>query len=425
MPRKGATFLQVTATLTPTFFWVSPPGRTLLELTTELARASDFDLPATALRLKKLDLEHPTETVNTALDIVAARHKAAPRLGPKAAELLMTTRSVEQASRPEIAARHASRFRDVPRLLEVGTGAGFDTAALAGAATSVVSLEPDPVLADMARHNLTTRGIANVTVITTSLEEYLTRSDRTPFDAVFADPSRRDEAGGRIKAGSDYRPPLNLVMSLECPGLCGIKVSPAINLDLPTGWTREFIGYGGECLEQTAWRGLGGPAVTVHLADHVSTWHPAPDTPPIDYVPPAVPLTGFLLDPHPALTRSGELESFYAAHGIAALDPACGYGVTSSTPSDSPFYRRFRIIESAPYRPRELAARLAELGWASRTEIKKRGVDEDPDEVRKMLKLKKTTHARDPYGVVLLARRGDTTVAILAERISASGDRAV
>jgi len=417
--------LRVTAAPSPTFFWVSPPGRALLERTTEFARASDFDLAQTALRLKKLRLDHPTETINTALDIVAARHKAGPRLGPEAAGLLMTTRSVEQASRPEIAARHAARFRGVSRLLEIGTGAGFDTAALAGAATSVVSLEPDPVLAEMARHNLATRGIANVTVITTTLEEYLALADRAPFDAVFADPSRRDDGGARMKTGSDYRPPLNLVMSLGCSGPCGIKVSPAINLDLPAGWTREFIGFGAECLEQTAWRGLGDPAVTVHLADHKHTWSPAPNTPPVNYTPPDAPLTGFLVDPHPALSRSGELESFYAAHGIAALDPACGYGIARSAPSTSPFYRAFRIIESAPYRPRELAGRLAGLGWTSRTEIKKRGVDEDPDEVRKMLRLKKTASARDPYGVVLLARRGDTTVAILAERIGASGDGAV
>jgi protein-L-isoaspartate(D-aspartate) O-methyltransferase len=68
------------------------------------------------------------------------------------------------------------------RVLEVGTGYGFQTALLAQLSTSVYSVERFPDVAETARDNLTRHGVANVEVVvgdgTIGLPEH------APYDAI-------------------------------------------------------------------------------------------------------------------------------------------------------------------------------------------------------------------------------------------------
>ena len=59
----------------------------------------------------------------------------------------------------------ALRLRGNERVLEVGTGFGFQTAILATLAAEVISIERFADLADRARRNLRTAGIENATVL--------------------------------------------------------------------------------------------------------------------------------------------------------------------------------------------------------------------------------------------------------------------
>ncbi|HEV7935586.1 MAG TPA: protein-L-isoaspartate(D-aspartate) O-methyltransferase [Actinomadura sp.] len=68
------------------------------------------------------------------------------------------------------------------RVLEVGTGYGYQTALLARLAEHVVSVELWAELAERARRNLTSEGIRNVTVVTGDGTEGAAGS--APFDAV-------------------------------------------------------------------------------------------------------------------------------------------------------------------------------------------------------------------------------------------------
>jgi len=54
--------------------------------------------------------------------------------------------------------------RSTDSVLEVGTGSGYMAALLAAQAEYVFTVEIDPVLAEMARHNLRLAGVANVSV---------------------------------------------------------------------------------------------------------------------------------------------------------------------------------------------------------------------------------------------------------------------
>ena len=70
-------------------------------------------------------------------------------------------------TQPSLIARMvaALKLRGSERVLEVGTGLGFQTAILARLAGRVVSVERFPDLAAQARANLTAAGVAGVTVV--------------------------------------------------------------------------------------------------------------------------------------------------------------------------------------------------------------------------------------------------------------------
>jgi protein-L-isoaspartate(D-aspartate) O-methyltransferase len=55
-------------------------------------------------------------------------------------------------------------------VLDVGAGTGYSTAVLAAVAHEVTALESDPILADIARRNLTELGIANVRLVDAPLD---------------------------------------------------------------------------------------------------------------------------------------------------------------------------------------------------------------------------------------------------------------
>jgi protein-L-isoaspartate(D-aspartate) O-methyltransferase len=68
------------------------------------------------------------------------------------------------------------------RVLEVGTGYGWQTALLAQLAGEVWSVERWPDLAETARENLSRHGVENVTVVVGDGSEGVV--DRAPFDAI-------------------------------------------------------------------------------------------------------------------------------------------------------------------------------------------------------------------------------------------------
>jgi protein-L-isoaspartate(D-aspartate) O-methyltransferase len=68
------------------------------------------------------------------------------------------------------------------RVLEVGSGHGFQTALLATLAREVWSIERFPDLAETARENLRRRAIANATVVVADGTRGL--PDHAPFDAI-------------------------------------------------------------------------------------------------------------------------------------------------------------------------------------------------------------------------------------------------
>lgn len=90
----------------------------------------------------------------------------------------------QTTSQPSLIARMVEAAAPGPgdRVLEVGTGYGFQTALLALLAKEVVSIDRYPALAEGARANLERAGIANVEVhVGDGWEGW---PDKAPFDAI-------------------------------------------------------------------------------------------------------------------------------------------------------------------------------------------------------------------------------------------------
>jgi protein-L-isoaspartate(D-aspartate) O-methyltransferase len=87
-------------------------------------------------------------------------------------------------SQPYVVAYMTERLEVDPghRVLEVGTGSGYQAAILSRLAREVVSIERYRTLADTARQRLKTLGYSNVTVI--AGDGFAGAPDRAPFDRI-------------------------------------------------------------------------------------------------------------------------------------------------------------------------------------------------------------------------------------------------
>jgi protein-L-isoaspartate(D-aspartate) O-methyltransferase len=135
------------------------------------------------------------------------------------------------------------------KLLEVGTGSGYQAALLSQLATEVVSVERVPELAEQAGHVLAELGYANVSVHTAG--ETLGWPDNAPYDAIIvtaAAPRVPQELmeqlvmGGRmvIPIGSrDLQELVRVVKSPEGPALTNLGPCRFVPLLGPGAWAED------------------------------------------------------------------------------------------------------------------------------------------------------------------------------------------
>jgi protein-L-isoaspartate(D-aspartate) O-methyltransferase len=99
------------------------------------------------------------------------------------------------------------------RVLEIGTGSGYQAAVLSGLAKEVFTIEIIAPLADRARETLTSLGLRNVEVRTGN--GYLGWPEQAPFDRIM------------VTAAPDEVPPV-LIQQLKVGGLMAIPVGRTI-----------------------------------------------------------------------------------------------------------------------------------------------------------------------------------------------------
>src|SRR6476646_32094 len=161
-----------------------------LGLTEEvMAAAMTEDDPSSLAAASRLRSRFAPELAATALNQAQLRRLATSKFGSAAADLWFTRDGLEQATRPEVADRHARRLVEAGahRVVDLGCGIGSDALAFCRAGLDVVAVEIDPQTASVAAANLAGRAevvCADAAEVAAGL--------LAGGAAVFCDPARRD-----------------------------------------------------------------------------------------------------------------------------------------------------------------------------------------------------------------------------------------
>ena len=340
--------------------------------------------------LTRLRAEVGTDLAGPAWGIARQRRKARSTFGADADRLLFTSDTLEQAGRPELAARRAARLLagGADSVADLGCAAGTDTIALARAGARVLAVDVDPVARELTALNVEALGVADdVWVVAGDAVELVAAArggEVAGCGAAVLDPARR--AGGRRLLDPDrWSPPWSTVTALLAKVPTSVvKVAPGLDHDrVPEGVEAEWVSVGGSIVEALLW----GPAVT-------TTWRRASVvrggvvhelTADADPGPaPAGPVRGWLHEPDPAVIRSGLVSLVAADLGANLVDPTIAY-LTSDARADSPWVSSYRVAEVLPFNLKKLKALLRERG-IGRVTVKKRGSAIEPEALTHQLR---------------------------------------
>ena len=361
-------------------------GRELLELAAGLDWSRSAVVSSTAA-VRRADAGHAA----AAIDVVTARARARGRIRG-AEQMLLTDEAVQQATAWPVAALRAARLsgRDVH---DVTCSVGAELAELVRTAGRVIGSDLDPVRARMAAHNVPDALVC--------VADALAPPSR---DAVLvADPARR--AGGRrIHDPAQLSPPLPDLLAVAADRDHVIKCAPGLDTSvLDHAGEVELVSLDGSVREACLWSpglsagvrrratvartaapGVPGPwgpprltadGVAVHVEevtdgddDEVDA-HPEPER--------------FIVDPDGAVVRAGLVRHWARRHGLRQLDPRIAH---LTGPRIPPGHSGFEVLESCRLDRKQLRRALRARDCGS-LEILVRGVDTDPDALRRSLSL--------------------------------------
>ena len=344
-----------------------------------------------------------TDLVAAALTQSRLRAKGREKFGDFAAGMLFTADGLEQATRLEIAARHAQRFRGagIRQVFDLGCGIGADAMAIAGLDLKVTAVDADEVTAILAGVNLRHWPGALVSVGTAEGTQ-LPTGEGARHTGAWLDPARRTpgvtDARGRTRRvfrldaiSPSWATVQSIARSLPATGA---KLSPSFpHAAVPAGTEAQWTSLAGEVLECAIWWGplvnrAGRSALVIGSKGRSWTVREADAGPSGGAAPVASSLAqvgAWLYEPDRAVIRAGLTGALTSAVDGVELDSGVGY-VTSDRCVDVGYARRFTVTESMPLNVKALRAWLRDRD-VGRVTIKKRGVTLDADGLRRQLRL--------------------------------------
>ncbi|MDR8019877.1 THUMP-like domain-containing protein [Nesterenkonia aerolata] len=461
----------------------SPPSLLAPVLTTQgwelLASLPSYDADESFTLNQRLRRQgHPAETVAAALTQSRLRAAAATKFGQFAARMLFTEDGLQQATRLDVAARHARRFHraGITTLADLGCGIGGDALAAAASGLQVIAVESDETTAAAATINLSPFPEAQVCHGTA--EEFLTEElprafpdpspgaspEASPAEpsepaaelGLWLDPARRDPHAARSADGAAHRlsdpetfsPPLSLAQDLAAAGHpVGVKLGPGIaHEQIPRDCEAEWVSIDGDVVEVALWFGTltrpgvrraatvlrqGQPAVELTSSTDFSpqesgSAEPDPANPHLrgtDPTPASAPsgpdgLHGILWEPDGAVIRAGLVADCAELFGGWLLDRHIAYFCTTedtqAPPEAQGLARGYRILETMAFNVKTLKRWAAEQE-VTRVEIKKRGVDITPERLRQQILPPRRRGAQARAATLVVTRVADQRIVAVVE----------
>jgi hypothetical protein len=218
---------------------------------------------------------------------------------------------------------------------------------------------------------------------------------------VLADPARRG-AGRRRFEPRDYIPPLDGLIDVFRDRDSVVKCAPGIDFAEieRLGFTGEIevTSLDGSVREACLWSSGLAEAGVHRRATMLNGPEQITDAEADDC--PVAAAGRWIIDPDGAVVRAGLVRHYAARHGLWQLDPEIAYLSGDQLPDG---VRGFEVLDEVGFSEKRLRQALSAHD-AGAVEILVRGVDIDPDALRKRLKLRGSTAAS-----VVIARIGSGT----------------
>ncbi|MEN9693172.1 MAG: hypothetical protein RLZZ330_816 [Actinomycetota bacterium] len=337
---------------------------------------------------------------------------------------LLTRDGIEQATHPLVRTWRSEKAASLgaSSIADIGCGLGFESDSFQEAGLGVIAVERDTEAHAVASRNLAPIPVERFDVV---LESEKLDAVLSKVDAVFVDPARRDpkaarnvlgNSGNRITNPDDWSPSWNWVLNLakEKTKLIA-KVAPGIDHELiPADAHTFWFAIRGSLVEASVWFngwGLtpGKTAIAINRFGEMATLSSS------DEGSDAVGrVQKFVLDPSPAITRAGLVQQLAALTSSHRIDQNLAFLSCETEPDDHPLFTTYEVIEFFEFDETKISQALKD-NLAYDVQIISRGYRGDVDALTK--KLKKNLKG-DKLICLLLARIGDKTIAILAQRIS-------
>jgi hypothetical protein len=239
---------------------------------------------------------------------------------------------------------------------------------------------------------------------------------------LFVDPARRELGGPKRATASrkfhhaDFSPNFAWVVQ-RCsePGVkaAGVKLGPGHPHDgIPDDCEAQWVSVAGDLVELGLWFGAAARPNVARAALLLTEAGNFEITSPEVAVghAPLCELGSFVYEPDNAVVRSHLIAVLAEQTGTHSFSAEIAY-LTGDVELRSPWLRGYRVLENLSFDRKKLKARLRELEIGV-LEIKKRGADIVPEELRKELALKGKNKA-----TLIVTRVGDAHRALICEAL--------
>ena len=379
---------------------ISPQGQALL------AEVGDIDSKADLVKIvsKLRGKSHSAELVATVLTQLKLRRRAKAKFGEFAEGMFFTEEGLEQASRLKVASIHAGRFRSagLKHIADLGCGIGAESLVFAGLDLDVSAYELDEVTAAIATYNLAR--FENVKVE----QADVTKIDLDEFDGLFIDPARRDLKDSKTSINkrkydiNDFSPSFDYVIEGASKKPTIVKLGPGLDhKDIPDDAEAVWVSDDGDLVELTLYFGkVKRPDIKRASLLLTSTGtHEITSTSTQRLDAPLAELGKYIYEPDAAVIRSHLVGDLAIELGLNIFSNEIAY-LSGDEPIVSPWLRGYEVIENLVFDRKKLKAYLREKKIGT-LEIKKRGADITPEQLRREL------DPKGPESATLIVTRVD------------------
>lgn len=349
---------------------------------------------------------HSPELVANVLSQAKLRRRAQAKFGEFASTMFFTEAGLEQASRLKVAAIHAGRFRaaGISHVADLGCGIGAESLAMASLDMQVSAFELDEVTAAIATYNLA--NFSNVQV----QQSDVTTLDLTAYDAFFVDPARRELDGPTRESTkrkfdlSDLTPSFDFVLSVAASKPTIAKLGPGIDhKDIPSDAEAVWVSDNGDLVEASLYfNSIKRPSVSrAALLLTPTGTHEITSSARARTDAPLGEIGRYVYEPDNSVIRSHLIGDLAIANELHIFAPEIAY-LTGDIAISSPWLRGYEVLDNLVFDRKKLKAYLRERNIGT-LEIKKRGADITPEQLRRELDPKGSNSA-----TLIVTRVGST-----------------